>query len=130
LSAELRADHDLIADQSLAPFVVLGRQLAWQKFPIVVLHGLSPALQIANQMTVQIDHLHTVYGHGSSLLMDGGFPAQCLIEKTALFKLAHDAVVDQALERDIADFWIALLHKTLNVLQSIEYNKRPFVGPS
>src|ERR1044071_9893247 len=62
--------------------------------------------------------------------MKSGFAAQCLIEKTALFKLAHDAVVYQALERDIADFWIALLHKTLNVLQSIEYDKSSFVGSS
>ena len=46
LPAELGTDHDLVADQRLAPLVVFGRQLARQELFIFRFDGLLPALQV------------------------------------------------------------------------------------
>jgi len=63
LPAELGADHDLVADQRLAPLVVFGWQLARKKLFVFCFDRLIPALQITDQMTVEIDHFHAINRH-------------------------------------------------------------------
>jgi hypothetical protein len=64
LTAELRTGHDSIADKSFASLVVSGREPARKKLSVLGFDRLVPTLQVAHQVTIEIDHFHSVNRHG------------------------------------------------------------------
>src|SRR5215475_13018819 len=76
-------------------------------------------------MNVELNHSHSIDGHNSYsyLLARRLFSAQSLVEKSAFFKLADNALINQSIQVHFADLWIAQFHEALNILQPVDNDK-------
>src|SRR5215467_14624224 len=77
-------------------------------------------------MTIEIDNLHSVYGHNLALsLARSRLVTQRLFKKTTLFEFAHNTLIDQPVQIDFTYLRVAYFHKALNISQPVDNNERP-----